>query len=468
MRGVLIAALFCGAFLCVHCGEAASADRAPWPPTSSSWLNHDPWYLAHAQPPSESPSDQPPGMGAQPGRDTLLEEPPPTFRMGGCPPRPCPDEPKPWTLPQPCLLQKFGAKLGGWLDQGITFNAHNPPDGFNGPVGLNDLNSEWQVNQLWLFIDRPMQNDGCGWGLGGRIDLLYGTDWRFGINHGLEDRINAFNRQSYGLVIPQMYLEVGYNRLSFKLGHFASPLLVYETVPSILNPLYSHSYAIAFSEPNLVTGVLGEYKLNDRLALFAGFHRGWMMFEDNNHCLDVTGGFRWSSDDKRTSVIYAINSGPQDPAGARNRFSYVLLARHKFTDRFEYIIQHDYGQEDNAAPRNHDAEWYGLLQYFLYQLNPKLRAVARFEWFRDDDGVRVHGAPPAAGLRVWPAAPGFVGNFYELTLGLNWKPHPNLIVRPEVRWDWYDGTPNQQGLLPFDSGAKDQQFLFAVDMIVTF
>ncbi len=29
----------------------------------------------------------------------------------------------PWSLPQPCLFQQTGIKLGGWLQQGITLNS---------------------------------------------------------------------------------------------------------------------------------------------------------------------------------------------------------------------------------------------------------------------------------------------------------------------------------------------------------
>ncbi|MCL6441212.1 MAG: isoleucine--tRNA ligase, partial [Thermoleophilum sp.] len=127
-----------------------------------------------------------------------------------------------------------------------------------------------------LLFDRPADNGGSGWAIGGRLDMVYGTDWRFGINHGLEDRINGFNRQTYGLVLPQMYAEIAYDDLSVKLGHF-DDAMGYENVPAVLNPLYSHSYAMAFSEPLLVTGLLAQYRLNDRLSVLGGFHRGWMM-----------------------------------------------------------------------------------------------------------------------------------------------------------------------------------------------
>ena len=55
-----------------------------------------------------------------------------------------------------------------------------------------------------------------------------------------------------------------------------------------------------------------------------------------------------------------------------------------------------------------------------------------------------------------------------MTLGLNWRPHPNLVVRPEVRYDWYDGTANVFGKLPYDDGLHSAQFTVATDMIVTF
>lgn len=370
----------------------------------------------------------------------------------------------PWTMPQPCFFQNLGIRVGGWLEQGVTFNSDNVQ--YNGPVATNDLDNEYQMNQLWLYLDRPADNGGCGWALGGHVDMLYGTDWRFGINHGLEDRINGFDHQTYGMVIPQAYAEVAINNLSIKLGHFAG-ILDYEVVPAIFNPFYSHSYSYGYTVPQLVTGVLGDYKLSDRLSVQAGFHRGWMMFEDVNNVLDFMGGVKWTSPSKRTSLAYAISTGAQDPAGNQNRFVYSLVAKHKFTEKFEYVAVHNLGHEDNGAPGGADAEWYGLNQYFLYTINPCWSANARFEWLRDDDGARVAGPGNIPGVRAWSGR-GFAGHFWELTAGLTWRPNANLMFRPEVRWDWYDGLDGPGGSRPFNDGQGNSQFLFGVDAIVTF
>ena len=77
-------------------------------------------------------------------------------------------------------------------------------------------------------------------------------------------------------------------------------------------------------------------------------------------------------------------------------------------------------------------------------------------------------------LRVWPVAdalkisrdpnkPPLPGNFYEITLGTNYTPTPNVLIRPGVRFDFYSGSAK-----PFDDGTKNNQILFGVDAILRF
>lgn len=386
-------------------------------------------------------------------------------------PRICPPRSTPWHLPQPSFLQAANIRLGGWLEQGITFNATDPADHFNGPVATNDLDGEYQMNQLWLFLDRPADNGGCGFAWGGHLDMTYGTDWRFGINRGLEDRINGFNRQTYGLVIPQAYLEFAWNRLSIKLGHFAG-ILDYEAVPAPMNPFYSHSYSYGYTVPQLVTGMLADYRWTDQFSIQAGFHRGWMMFEDNNDTLDFMGGIRWKSCDGRLQFAYAISVGPQDDAGNQDRFAGSFVAQWQASKRWKYVLVQNIGYENDALPdlqnppARQDAEWYGINQYFIYTINPCWSAAMRVEWLRDDDGARVAGPGNIPGVRAFSGR-GFAGDFYNVTLGLNWRPTPNWLVRPEIRWDWYDGPAGPTGL-PFDGGNRDDQFTAAIDATLLF
>ncbi len=372
---------------------------------------------------------------------------------------------QPWSLPQPCITQHLGFKVGGWLQQGFTVNTDHPDGTFNGPVATNDLDREYQMNQLWLYIARPADNGGSGWAWGGHVDMLYGTDWRFGINRGLEDRINGFNFQTYGMVIPQAYLEIAYNKLSVKLGHFAA-ILDYEVIPAPFNPLYSHSYSYGYTVPQLVTGFLGDYKLTDQFSVQGGLHRGWMMFEDNNDDIDFMAGVKWKRTDDLASIAYALSTGAQDPAGEQDRFVYSLVTQLQLWDELRYVLVHNLGFENNALPTGQDAEWYGLNNYFLYTINPRWKGVVRAEWLRDDDGARIAGPGNIPGVRAFSGR-GFAGNFYEVTVGANWTPHPNLLVRPEIRYDWFDGLAGPTGL-PFDDGTSDDQLLLAVDAVLTY
>ncbi len=383
-----------------------------------------------------------------------------------CLPQPA-GPPEPWRLPQPCFLKQRGIVLGGWLQQGFTANAQVPADRFNGPVATNDRHAEWQVNQAWMFLNRPVDTSDGGWDLGGRIDMIYGSDARFGVNWGLENRINGEN-QPYGLVIPQLYAEVAYNRLSVKLGHFAG-ILSYEQVPAVANFFYSHSYAMAMTEPLLVTGALADYKLSDRVSIQAGFHRGWMMWEDLNNDADFMGGVRVALGE-RTAIRYALSIGPQDPVfGNQNRVANSLLLEQGLSEKLRYVLQSNFGVENNGDPRNHeDAEWYGLNNYLFYTMSPQWSAGMRFEWLRDDDGLFYGPGNVPGNGRAWAGGPGFSGDWFELTWGLNYRPCPNAVIRPEIRYDWYNGTRDVKGELPFDDGNKSYQLTVAADLIITF
>ena len=224
--------------------------------------------------------------------------------------------------------------------------------------------------------------------------------------------------------------------------------------------------------PHQLTGMVADYRLDGNWSVQGGMHRGWDQFEDNNHAIDFLGGIRWQSSDRRTTVSYSLTNGPQDPAGDQNRFVYSFVMQEKLGPRSQYILVHDLGVEDNAPLSGRQSQWYGLNQYYIYALNSQWAVCMRAEWFRDQDGVIVDGPGTVPGVRAWSGR-GFAGNFYEVTAGLNWRPHQNVIFRPEVRYDWYDGGLGTDGLagqpgLPFNDGRSSTQLLTAADLILLF
>ena len=123
-----------------------------------------------------------------------------------------------------------------------------------------------------------------------------------------------------------------------------------------------------------------------------------------------------------------------------------IVADMSLTDNLQYIFQSDYlDSEDNAGTTVR--ETFGINQYLIYTVNDCLAYGGRFEWY-NQEGVY--------------SAVGTDDDIFALTLGVNYKPHGNIIVRPEIRWDWDDAQ-----VAGLDDGDDDQT-TFGIDTIFLF
>ena len=185
-----------------------------------------------------------------------------------------------------------------------------------------------------------------------------------------------------------------------KLGHFYT-ILGYETTPAPENFFYSHSFCLIYGEPVTETGLLAEKKFGN-FKIQAGVTRGWDNWEDNNNDLSFMGGVSWTDDDERSSLAFTMQSGPEQnepPQNVNFRNIFSLVYQQKFGERFQYVIQYDYGYEERSDVYHlPPAEWIGLNQYLFYTINEQWKAGVRFEWFRDRDGVRLAARPARSRL----------------------------------------------------------------------
>jgi hypothetical protein len=198
-------------------------------------------------------------------------------------------------------------------------------------------------------------------------------------------------------------------------------------------------------------------------AASAGLHRGWDNWETpvGLDRVSFLGGVTWTGPDENDSLAFALTSGDEETAvGGRNRSMYSLIYTRKLSHRATYVIEHDYGFQHRGSNEGEgNAEWYGINQYLFYQINCCWTAGMRLEWFRDHDGTRVTGVRDGNAIQ----GGSFPGNFWEITWGLNWRPArtDNIVVRPELRYDWYDGVGT-----PFNAGNSTDQFTAAFDVIL--
>ncbi len=353
------------------------------------------------------------------------------------------------SLRQSQLLQRNSILLGGWVSAGITYSTDNPDHHNTSPVSFNDRSGEFQMNQLNLYAQKPVDMESESFEFGGRIDLLYGTDARYTQAGGLDDDLVSERRfRFYDLALPQIYLEtfapVG-NGLTAKIGHFYT-VIGYEVVNAPDNFFYSHAYTMQYGEPFTHTGLLLNYPLNNNFSVNIGGVNGWDNFAEDLSNWNFIGNISWADDDESSSLVLSVISGDADDAGNANRTMYSVVATYHVNEALHYILQHDFGFQERAAAGGRDAYWYGLNQYLFYDYSDSVSFGLRAEWFRDDGASRLDIGTSAS--------------FFAVSTGINWEPRSWVKFRPEIRYDWADADA-------YDNGSRDNQLLFALDVVLT-
>jgi hypothetical protein len=309
-------------------------------------------------------------------------------------------------------------KIGGWTAVGYSNNNVPLSQATNDLLSFNDVADTFLLNQQWLYAERVASNDG-EWGLGGRVDLMYGVDAQkmqsFG-NPGAGVRNQGsfdakWDNGIYGWAMPQLYAEVANEDWSVKAGHFFTPL-GYEVIPAGGNFFYSHSYTMFNSEPFTHTGVLATYGGIEDVTLYGGWTLGWDTgFDQLNSGNCWVGGFSVNATE---SVTFAYlntfgNFGWRD-GGSKDSYSHSIVLTVNATDKLQYVGQSDLLSTGNTGVSEFDTV--GINQYLFYTVNDKLKLGGRYEWWKAD-GI----------------------DFYQVTGGVNIFAVKNLVVRPEVRHD---------------------------------
>ncbi len=346
------------------------------------------------------------------------------------------------------ILKANDVQLGGWVEAGIAGNPDDPASRFNGPVTFSDRANEFNMQELYFFIEKAVNAEGSDWDFGFRADVLYGTDARFSPTANLDDKlISDASSRFYKLVFPQTYVEVFApigNGITTKIGHFYT-IIGNETVTAPDNFFFSHAYTMQYGEPFTHTGLLMSYPVNDNISISGGVVSGWDSFFQEP--ANFLGGVSYTTDDEKTSVAFSMVTGDVDKTDKHNRTMYSIVINHDILDNLHYTFQHDMGIEEKSTTTPSNTKWYGINQYLTYDINDDLGAGLRFEWFRDEGGTRVTGASD---------------HFFALTAGLNWSPLSWLKVRPEIRYDWSDRTN------AYNDGKSSDQVLISADAIITF
>lgn len=353
------------------------------------------------------------------------------------------------TLRQHIGLDKFNIDTGGWLTIGYSYNLWHPIDRNNGTVQFNQRANEFNLYQLGLFADKPVNKILDEWQLGGRFEFMFGTDTQNtqAAGHWDSRLIGAKDLRFYDIALPQAYLEVFAplgRGVSAKIGHFCS-ILGYESVPSPPNLFVSHSYSMK-SSPFTMSGLLLTYPVSDEITLQSGAVTGPDNLDSHADAWSYLGGMTWENTKHSTGFTFSVLNGDIDDTQPSNLLYYYAMLHHDLSPKLRVVLQHDFGRQQNAIG-SRTAEWYSIVNYWNYDISHQWNAGIRAEWFHDDDGTRFLTIP---------------GSYYDISIAANWKPLSWLTLRPEIRYDWADG------IKPFDTGRKENQWLLEFDAVIRF
>ncbi|MSR56379.1 MAG: hypothetical protein EXS05_01740 [Planctomycetaceae bacterium] len=379
--------------------------------------------------------------------------------------------------------------LGGNTVQSFVGNFQSPSDRFNGPTTWTDRSNDYQLNQQWIYLERITDTKKQDFDIGGRVDVNYGTNYRWATSAGFEDQWGMNTSHSfYGLSIPNLYLETAYKDVKIKWGHFISPIGFF-TVDTTQNFFPIIPYTYQYGEVFTQWGALATWNVTDKFVVGGGITRGWDNFDGSgtgSPNLGATWLATYTFEDKSSLAYVGLwsnewNNNFNGFDGSRaipqfaSRYLQSLVYSRPLTDKLTYVVQSDLGIQDNAFTAGGvpvgQARWYGLNQYLFWVQNSKWTWGLNFEWFRDEEGFRVGGVlptytDPTSQVRGLPLNRfGYAGNFYQFTFGPKWSPTKNLFVRPFLKIDWFDGAANNPGnLQPFNAGRSKNQTLLGVDM----
>ncbi len=353
----------------------------------------------------------------------------------------------------------------GYVMGGFTqFGYQSAPDGAfagNGPFVNQKEYKTFGLNQQYFYFGKVADgSEGLDWGF--RTDAIFGLDGNEGqafgnVNPGRYDYFNGWNHGAYEWALPQLYGELAYDKLSVKIGHFYTPV-GYEVIPSNGNFFLSRQLTFYNSEPFTHTGALGTYKVNDKLTVQGGWTVGMDSgFTRYNGASSFLGGLTYAINDE-TSLIYAMTAGNLGWRGDGSINSAILTR--KWGEKWSTVHQFDVlatnapvnfnanptpgtfvsGPPGNGVARNS----VGLINYAFYDINDKLKAGARYEWYKAD------------------------GTSYQtLTGGFNIKPTANLVIRPEVRYMFSPGNRQTYTGSSY-SGQLFNQTVLGIDAILTY
>jgi len=421
-------------------------------------------------------------------------------------------------LPGEGTLFRTFLKPNKWIkidaDMMVDFSENNRSDAQSRTYGYGNLpivppDEGIYINTVELNVHREPKSDSMlGFGplpgpkptkpdFGYMAQLIYGRcssglmggwdrDW--GVNSEAVNTPSSlyFNRTNT-LILPLMYayayIPVGYGMniyggiLGTGIGHEIHP----NTRPTP-NQFASHSYSF-MDEPDQVVGlqVTGNlYRSAKHLLGFElGINNGIETTVSPNGRPNYVASVHYKTANMRTFLDYTTFFGDSEVAPNKNAADFPSTWHGVISPRGQFYQYHDFnytqtfnqrwsgyselviarqagdGKADtiNRATSTgyfNGAEWGGLTVGASYHAKPNLSYNLRAEHFRDANGFALPAGVPSG--------------YNNTTIGAQYDFNKNLVIRPELRYDWQNSYTSRA----YNSAKNSSQLTGTVNMIVYF
>ncbi len=303
------------------------------------------------------------------------------------------------------------------------------------------------------------------------VSAVYGEDAVFWKIKGFDDwKWDADDRERLAITqwFLDIYLPVGAGA-TLLVGSWHSPL-AHEIGYPFVPPNWFSSRTHAFmAGPAKHVGALSQFKLPlDATVGIASVSFGMVTdwnsidFGSGGHDPNFLFGASWRTPDMQTWIDLEVlfGNGEDDfgdvtlrdgvvyPRGGGTQFlalsstsEYLsraiafLSVMHHFNPDWSAGLETVYGFQEGGdlAPLPfaivQDSAFYGANLGARYRIRDNLHAALRFEWHRDENAANF----------LWSNIGARGGNVYALTANLAIEIIPNLLLRPELKYDVYDG-----------------------------
>jgi len=355
-----------------------------------------------------------------------------------------PDPPAPARDPAPAPADRV--EIHGFVDVPFAYNLNRPADHANFFPGVGTSakrDNEFSLNLAQLELSMPASPVG--------FQLALGVGTATEVVHAFEPVGTAVGPEVWKQVVrASVQYQTGLGRGLLLEGGIYPSHIGMEAFATKDNWNYTRSWLGELS-PYYQTGLKLAYPFSDRWSAQLHLLNGWQTIADNNRAKSL--GVQLAYAGGPVSISWNGLVGSETASGDQTRALGDVIATYQVMPSLALGFAADLAREGRAS--GDDASWWGAGLYARYARPGGRSALAlRAESYDDEDG----------------AISGTAQTLRELTLTLEHRPVPALILKLEGRYDHSSASVFATDELAADGSPlrKQSQLLLLLGVVAVF